>query len=658
MRTIDIARRMAELDQKEDAQKAYLLALREAEGKNPEEEMEAASYIFFSEGNYQVSYTTFISLYNRGFYQNELMDLMMQAFYLPNREKQRKQYLQNCTYLSRYTYCFHDSFCDFDELSILFFPFDDNGFIPFYKDKNYFGTYINFNDPIIDRYFFRDLEKPILATDVYSQYQLEYLNDNVRKSEWVGRENHIYLHYSNWKTFCSYLSCLKWKELLADKKIVILIEKEIAKYPIDFKKEYNLDYSQYPVKPVGIREINRLIWHTQLATHNGGDFFNEILYDHPNLLVMESIFFDKLKNLISNFKKTWKKTEKVSSTLLAELNQLRHPTDKDFLVAIYLNSNLISGNNLGNERIVPAILFQPHFPNVRSQIKLDNNQNVAVISSNQYEEVYSSPLFQKFKYIKTFTPIRRITTSYGASIRFVYNNFIRGDEETLVTDFLTNLLLNRSLWVDKWDRLYRDSVSVRFEDGKLNPKATFTALAEFLDIPYTETMTYCSGHGGINPESMEGNVRGFDLDTVYRTYDDYTDDSDRAILEYFFRDVYQAYGYDFHYYKGEAVDMNWVKDKLNHIQHINQFIVESHEHLFAQQIKDGTAIIEGNYQGDISAIPLLAAQKRLEQYHENRLNVMETLLSGLHFVNQNGQPLQLMKLLQLDPALLEQPLYH
>ena len=37
---------------------------------------------------------------------------------------------------------------------------------------------------------------------------------------------------------------------------------------------------------------------------------------------------------------------------------------------------------------------------------------------------------------------------------------------------------------------------------------------------------------------------------------------------------------------------------------------------------------------------------------------METLLSGLHFVNQNGQPLQLMKLLQLDPALLEQPLYH
>ena len=33
--------------------------------------------------------------------------------------------------------------------------------------------------------------------------------------------------------------------------------------------------------------------------------------------------------------------------------------------------------------------------------------------------------------------------------------------------------------VDWQDRLFQDSVLVRFEDGKLNPKATFTALAAF-----------------------------------------------------------------------------------------------------------------------------------------------------------------------------------
>lgn len=29
-----------------------------------------------------------------------------------------------------------------------------------------------------------------------------------------------------------------------------------------------------------------MIWHTQLAAHNGGDFFNEIFYGHPNLSPM------------------------------------------------------------------------------------------------------------------------------------------------------------------------------------------------------------------------------------------------------------------------------------------------------------------------------------------------------------------------------------
>ena len=154
--TIDLARRLAELGQKEDAQKAYCLVLQQEAEKQPELEMEAASYIFFSEGDYQIAYTTFVSLYNRGFYQAELMDLMSQAFYLPNVEDQRKQYEKNCERLKRYPYLFRKDFLEFDELPILFFPFNDEGYIPFYKAENRFGNYVNFNDPVIDRYFFKD----------------------------------------------------------------------------------------------------------------------------------------------------------------------------------------------------------------------------------------------------------------------------------------------------------------------------------------------------------------------------------------------------------------------------------------------------------------------------------------------------------------------
>ena len=45
-------------------------------------------------------------------------------------------------------------------------------------------------------------------------------------------------------------------------------------------------------------------------------------------------------------------------------------------------------------------------------------------------------------------------------------------------------------------------------------------------------------------------------------------------------------------------------------------------------------------------------------YQSNRRRIADFLLRGLRFVNKQGQPLKMMKPLKLDPALLEQPLYH
>ena len=49
---------------------------------------------------------------------------------------------------------------------------------------------------------------------------------------------------------------------------------------------------------MGIRELNRIIWHTQLATHNGGDLFNEVFDAHPNLLADSSLLFDSVENAL------------------------------------------------------------------------------------------------------------------------------------------------------------------------------------------------------------------------------------------------------------------------------------------------------------------------------------------------------------------------
>ena len=52
-----------------------------------------------------------------------------------------------------------------------------------------------------------------------------------------------------------------------------------------------------------------MIWHTQLAAHNGGDFFNEIFYGHPNLLSYESIRFDHIQKAVAEVKTNWRKLD-------------------------------------------------------------------------------------------------------------------------------------------------------------------------------------------------------------------------------------------------------------------------------------------------------------------------------------------------------------
>ena len=650
MDTIEIARRLAELGQTGEAQAAYTLALQAAAERNPELELEAASYLFFSRGSYQVAYTSFVSLYNRGLYRAELLDLMTQAFYLPNVEKQRRQYERNCAALAKYPYLFRKDFPPFEDLPIQFFPFNDEGYVPFLKAEDRFDKYVNFNDPVIDRYFFRDLERPVLAVDVYSQYHLEYLNDNVRKSEWVGRENHIYLHYTDWMTFCAYLQCLELRPLLPGKKLVFLIEGEVGQYPIDFQARFGIDYSQYPVKPVSIREVTRLIWHTQLATHNGGDFFNEIFYGHPNLLAYESVILDDLRKRLTELKaEGHQRADWLAPRLRQQLDRIKRPTEKDLLVALFLNNPYISGGLDPTSRIAPALFFQPHFYNILYEIRESKDRSTPVLYSEEYEQIRTSPLFLGFPYIKTFTPMRRPTTSYAASVRFANDKRFQGGKTTVFTDIMAQRLLNRSYLIDPWDRLYRDSVLVRFEDGKLNPRATFTALAEFLDLPYTESMTYCSSRLGVDPESLAGNARGFDPATVYRTYDEFANDEERAFLEYFLRDAYEYYGYDFHYYQGEPVDEAWIERKIQSFTCLDGFITQSHQKA-AQEM--AVTFTNGSDPIDVKV------NDPIPGYQSNRRRIADFLLRGLRFVNKQGQPLKMMKPLKLDPALLEQPLYH
>jgi hypothetical protein len=671
MTAIEIARQLAALNQTEGAIKAYGLAIHQAQ--DPAEQLEAALYILQNGGDYKVSYSTLISLYRRGQFREDCLSIMTQAFYEPNVKLLKTRYENNCKLLAKYPYLFRKDFLDFEFLPLRFYPYDDDRFVPYDVQRERFGDYIDFKRPVVSRNYFKDLDKPLFAADVYSQYELEYLNDTVRPSEYIGRDNHIYLHYPDWPVFCAHLQCLNMRPLLEDKKFVFLIGDGASQYPVDFRERFGIDYSQYPVKPLGVREVNRLIWHTQLSTHNGGDFFNEIFDGHPNLMPLPSVMMKDVDEGIKNWKEALanaKSSKEAARALLRgnspqalrvlqELRTMPNPTDKDVFVAIYLSNEAVMKNTDPAARIAPAVFFQPHFSNIVYGLQVDR-KNRTVLKSEEYDKTIQSPIFRGFKYIKTFTPMRRFTTSHGATVKFMYQSAQKeakeGEAQAVVPDAVSQRVLNRSFMIDWLDRLYADSVLVRFEDAKLNPKATFTALAAFLDLPYTESMTYCSLNGEVDPESLAGNVRGFDPAAVYRTYDEYVNDAERTYIEYFLRDAYEYYGYGFQYYDGQPMDEERIKGLLAGFDTIDYYIRDTWKKIYKKAtVSVNDQRVEEKMELQVQGQLL---DNQLKSFQENRVKNSEILMRGLKFVNRHGQPLHMMPKLELDPALLERPLYH
>lgn len=674
MRALEVARKLAQLDQTKEACQAYTLALHECDGSDPGAELEAALYILQSGSgeDYKISYTVFRDLYNKGFCREDILQIMDGAFYAPNVKLMQTRYRKNCALLEKYPYIFRKDFLKFEDLPIRFYPYDDNSYTPYYVGEERFGDYIDFKEPVIKHYFFKDLENPILAEDVYSQYELEYLRDNVRRSEDVARENHVYLYYTSWAEFCAHLPCLNLKPLLEEKKLVFLFEEEKALYPIDFKERFNIDYSKLSVKPLAIREVTRMIWHGQLSSHNGGDLFNEVFDAHPNLIAMPSILMSNIEEVIGITRKALEESGSLAEAqarlsywndpkLIEELYHNRARTDKDILIGMYLYRKEYTGFVDPNSRIVPALFFQPHFGNIIYSMKSDSKGRTVLLSA-EYDTVRTSPVFLGFKYIKTFLPMRRPTTSHGGTVKFMdematYENRYKNENgtTTVATDAVSERVMNRSFMMDKQDRICRDSVIVRFEDGKLNPTATFTALAAFLDLPYTESMTRCTDCG--KEAIMPGKVTGFDPVSVYKTYDDYVNDKERIFIEYFLRDAYRYYGYDFHYYDGKPMDREQVKELLNGFDTMDGYIRKTWSLAIgrAKVTQDGVPVGDKETQ---DAVHEQIVDSYIQNVRENRRKMVDVLMNDLRFVNKDGQPLRMIPLLKPDPELLEQPLYH
>ena len=150
---------------------------------------------------------------------------------------------------------------------------------------------------------------------------------------------------------------------------------------------------------------------------------------------------------------------------------------------------------------------------------------------------------------------------------------------------------------------------------------------------------------------------GFDTAPVYKTYDNFVNDTERYYIEYFMRDVYARYGYDFQYYDGAPVDEAQARELIAGFTTLNGYIRETWK-----KVAESVAVLKKNGE-TVPPEKMEQARRELTDGHirkleKERMKIAGVLLREPKLVNSEGQPLRFRPMLELDPALLEAPLYH
>ena len=116
------------------------------------------------------------------------------------------------------------------------------------------------------------------------------------------------------------------------------------------------------------------------------------------------------------------------------------------------------------------------------------------------------------------------------------------------------------------------------------------------------------------------------------------------------------------YYDGQPASPEKIREKAQRFDTIYSFIRKSMKTFFEETVvemreKAAEAGEEQEYANTVEEEAAQSLEKYMRQQEERTMSVTNLLLGGLKFVAKDGQPLEFMPRLDLDPELLEQPLY-
>ncbi len=522
----------------------------------------------------------------------ELIEKLREVFLKPNFEQIQQNLLNNTKLLKEYPYIFTRNYKQPDQNRYILFPLDENLYYFYDKQEKKLHP-MEVNSDRETKYFFKDLDKPLFVENEFNEFNLKFLNDNVRDSCDFAGDNHIYLWFENVDLFSLLLYYCDLKSLLEGKKFVFLIDDEREKYPIDFKSEFGIDYSNYAQKGIELDDIKRMVFGWKTMNEAGTTFLANIMDFHSDLITVpdcllkmnflvyfqEQLIGKRLNEAISslrslsdkNEKKSWIITllkgkkeigvkEITSTRFLDELSNVLNnkpmPTPKEWLTGIYLAYSRCRKREF-NGRVAPALFVYPH----------DDIFYICGMAREQLDLYFS--IVSEFKYHKIITLIRDPITHAGSTIRFMtktHPNALNANGEIQLDPyycFAFGCFLPKDIFFIKQHPLFPDMRVIRFEDLKLNPEAALSSLAEFLNIPLSSSL-YSTTFCGVTTQDKNSNgeylFNGFDTKPVYNEHKEYFSVFDKYRIEMVRSKEYEYYGYKPMYY--DAQDFSY-EDKIS-----------------------------------------------------------------------------------------------
>ncbi|AJS57197.1 hypothetical protein [Paenibacillus sp. IHBB 10380] len=499
-----------------------------------------AAILEIKNGNSDIGFQLLLKLCNDEDAGNIVVNMLIKDFYEPSLKMMKNRYELNRNLFLEYPYFFPKDVPVYEELSFYAFKVDEKKSCLF--DKSTFThRWIETNSERETAYFFSEIKEPLLVENETNEFNFRFLMDNVRMSEDVAIDNHIYMYYENPDLFYALMQLIDFSALVKNHQFVFLLgQEERLKYPIDFKEVFGIDYSSMTPVPVRLEELKRLcIWanrpysgtalsldalgnNSQVEYAFESDFHilstinDRLITQDPTFVkilfkVHKTYTLDQIKSFVNQQEVSIKLAdlEELFSQAESHFKDKQHFNVIEIFKAIFLLRYL---RKKKNPRIVPLILFEPHLLN--------------------FHKAYSH-IMEQFQYLTVLTcvrdPIRAFLSGY--------------ERKNLVTERLLKFVLNSEYgYSDMVDSKYCNHYfAFRFEDLKLYPSQMLMAACELLNIPFEKEMLLVE----TPTVDSEGKlITGFDLTPLTRDFSDMISEFDNIRLKIFYGRIYKHYGYE------------------------------------------------------------------------------------------------------------------